>query len=76
MLTTELSLFALVLNASLPVQGVIGILVIVSIISWAVIFSKLKVFFVTTRSTNNFEEEFCLCGIGSVTQNIKIFSIR
>ena len=58
MLTTELSLFALVLNASLPVQGVIGILVIVSIISWAVIFSKLKVFFVTTRSTNNFEEEF------------------
>ena len=42
MLTTELSLLALVLNASLPVQGVIGILIIVSIISWAVIFSKLS----------------------------------
>lgn len=58
MLTTELSLLALVLNASVPVQGVIGTLTIVSIISWAVIISKVKVFFLTTRSTDKFEEEF------------------
>ena len=58
MLTTELSLLALVLNASLPVQGVIGILILVSIISWTVIFSKLKFLFSTKRSTDNFEEEF------------------
>ncbi len=58
MLTTELSLLALVLNASVPVQGVIGTLTIVSIISWAVIISKVKVFFLTTRSTDKFEEEY------------------
>ncbi|OUT98483.1 MAG: protein TolQ [Betaproteobacteria bacterium TMED41] len=58
MLTTELSLLALVLNASLPVQGVIGILILVSIISWTVIFSKLKFLFSTKRSTDKFEEEF------------------
>ncbi|OUW06373.1 MAG: protein TolQ [Betaproteobacteria bacterium TMED156] len=58
MLTTELSLLQLVLNASIPVQAVIGILIFVSIYSWAVIFSKLKILFSTNRSTDFFEEEF------------------
>ena len=56
--TNDLSILALIANASIPVQAVIGLLVFVSVYSWTVIFSKLKILFSTNRSTENFEQEF------------------
>ena len=53
-----LSIWHLILNASLIVQLVMVILLLASIISWTMIFYKWGVFKKLQRSSNLFESEF------------------
>ena len=57
-MSTDLSLVALVLNATLPVQFVMAILVLASFVSWTMIFRKYFVLGRATRAANSFEDQF------------------
>ena len=57
-MSTDLSLIALVVNASLPVQIVMAILVIASLVSWTMIFGKRVVIGRAIRAANQFEDQF------------------
>ena len=57
-MSTDLSLVALILNASLPVQFVMVLLVVASVVSWTMIFSKYFVLGRTTRAADTFEDQF------------------
>ena len=57
-MSTDLSLVALVLNASLPVQIVMIILALASLVSWTMIFGKHFVLGRATRAANGFEDQF------------------
>ncbi len=54
----EISVFSLILHASLPVQLVMAGLVLMSLLSWGVIFHKLAVLGRTRRVTQDFEQTF------------------
>ena len=58
MIQNELSILSLVLGASIPVQTVIALLLVISIFSWGIIFSKLQSFGSAKSSANKFEDEF------------------
>ena len=57
-MSTDLSLVALVLNASLPVQLVMALLGMASLVSWTMIFRKYFVLGNATRAANTFEDQF------------------
>ena len=57
-MSTDLSLVALVLNATLPVQLVMVILVLASLVSWTMIFRKYFVLGRASRAANTFEDQF------------------
>ena len=57
-MSTDLSLVALVVNATLPVQLVMVILVLASFVSWTMIFRKYFVLGRANRAANNFEDQF------------------
>ena len=57
-MSTDLSLVALVLNATLPVQLVMAILVLASFVSWTMIFRKYFVLGRASRAANTFEDQF------------------
>ncbi len=57
-MSTDLSLVALILNASLPVQFVMVLLVVASVVSWTMIFSKYFVLGRATRAADTFEDQF------------------
>jgi len=57
-LSTDLSIVALVLNATLPVQLVMVILVLASFVSWMMIFRKYFVLGRASRAANTFEDQF------------------
>ena len=57
-MSADLSLVALVLNATLPVQLVMAILVLASVVSWTMIFRKYFVLGRAARAANNFEDQF------------------
>ena len=57
-MSTDLSLIALVLNASLPVQFVMAILGLASFVSWTMIFRKHFVLGRATRAADTFEDQF------------------
>ena len=57
-MSTDLSLVALVVNASLPVQIVMAILAVASLISWTMIFGKRVVIGRAIRAANQFEDQF------------------
>ena len=57
-MSTDLSLFALVLNASLVVQLVMALLALASLVSWTMIFRKHFVLGRATRAANTFEDQF------------------
>ena len=57
-MSTDLSLIALVLNASLPVQFVMAILGLASFVSWTMIFRKHVVLGRATRAADTFEDQF------------------
>ncbi|MEY4013386.1 MAG: hypothetical protein RLZZ290_250 [Pseudomonadota bacterium] len=54
----DLSVLALVLQASLPVQLVMAILVALSLASWTLIFKKLRAIGRARRESEDFEREF------------------
>lgn len=56
--TANLSVLTLVLGASIPVQLVMLLLVVVSIMSWTVIFKKWQVLKRTEQETESFERTF------------------
>lgn len=57
-MTTELSLFNLVLHASFVVQLVLLVLVLASIVSWTMILDRGRVLGKARRNANAFEERF------------------
>ena len=57
-MSTDLSLVALILNATLPVQLVMVILVLASFVSWTMIFRKYFVLGRASRAANSFEDQF------------------
>lgn len=57
-MTTDLSLITLFLNASLLVQLVIVLLLVVSVISWTMIFRKHSALKGAAQATEDFEERF------------------
>ncbi len=57
-MSTDLSLLALVLNASLLVQLVMAILGLASLVSWTMIFRKHFAIGRATRAANVFEDQF------------------
>ena len=57
-MSTDLSLFALVLNASLLVQLVMVLLGMASLVSWTMIFRKHFVIGRATRAAQTFEDQF------------------
>lgn len=56
--SSELSLIRLLLEASLPVQLVMLILVVISVVSWGYIFSKRAALKRTLEQTRRFEDDF------------------
>ena len=57
-MSNDLSLFALVLNASLVVQLVMALLGLASLVAWTMIFRKHFVLGRATRAANAFEDQF------------------
>lgn len=58
MTSADLSIITLVMNASVVVKCVMGILLIASLSSWATIFSKMLVLSRSRRQTDDFESAF------------------
>lgn len=56
--TQDMSILSLILQASLPVQLVMVLLVLISIMSWTYIFSKMATIKRTLRQTEKFENDF------------------
>ena len=56
--TQDLSILSLITNASLPVQGVMTLLFIVSLMSWTYIFRKWFVLKKAQKQTEQFERDF------------------
>jgi biopolymer transport protein TolQ len=54
----QLSIIRLIVEASIPVQGVIGILMLASLTSWAIIFRKRLVIWRARRGADQFENSF------------------
>ncbi|MDZ7769357.1 MAG: protein TolQ [Woeseiaceae bacterium] len=57
-MTTDMSLLTLVMNASLPVQLVMLLLLAASLISWTIIFSKRGLISRTKAASDDFEADF------------------
>jgi len=55
---TSLNLLRLVLDASLPVQLIMALLVVASVVSWVIIFRKRSVIARAQREADRFEERF------------------
>ena len=55
---SDLSLFSLIWEASLPVQAVMLILVIASMASWKIIYLKIKTLKMAEQNTDDFEKIF------------------
>lgn len=66
-ITSDITLVSLVLQASVLVQLVMGLLLLVSLLSWSYIFSKMMTLGKARRQTGKFEEEFwAAADIGSL----------
>ncbi|MDH5326347.1 MAG: protein TolQ [Gammaproteobacteria bacterium] len=57
-MNADLSLISLVTNASVLVQGVMALLMLVSIMSWTMIFQKARVLKKASKAADVFEEKF------------------
>ena len=55
---SDMSFFSLIMGASLPVQLVMLILVIASIVSWKFIYLKVRVLKESEENTDEFEKFF------------------
>src|SRR5690625_510506 len=66
--SSDLSLLSLLLNASIPVQLVILLLLAISVLSWTYIFSKRAMLKRTNEQTRRFEDDFWAGGDLTVLQ--------
>ena len=57
-MTSDMSILGLLLEASLPVQIVILLLVLASLVSWSIIFTKRRLIRRTTDASDDFEASF------------------
>jgi biopolymer transport protein TolQ len=57
-MTTDMSLLHLIMGASIPVKLVMLILVVASLVSWSIIFSKRRLIRRTKDASDKFEENF------------------
>ena len=57
-MSADMSIFGLFLNASLIVQGIMVILLAISVISWTMIFKKAKLLKAARININRFEQKF------------------
>ena len=57
-MNAELSIAHLIAQASVLVQVIMALLVLASVVSWAVIFSKRQLLSRTRQASENFEERF------------------
>lgn len=71
---SDLSLFSLIWEASLPVQAVMLILVIASMASWKIIYLKIKTLKMAEQNTDDFEKIFW--SGGSLSNLYESVSIR
>ena len=71
---SDLSLFSLIWEASLPVQAVMLILVIASLASWKIIYLKIKTLKMAEQNTDDFEKIFW--SGGSLSNLYESVSIR
>ncbi|TAK92454.1 MAG: protein TolQ [Burkholderiaceae bacterium] len=68
--TDHLSIFSLISDASVLVQFVMGLLLVVSLLSWTYIFRKWINIGLAKRQTNRFEKEFWSTGdLNTLLQN-------
>lgn len=68
-ITSDITLVSLVLQASVLVQIVMGLLLLVSLLSWSYIFTKMLTLGKARRQTGKFEEEFwAAADIGTLYQ--------
>jgi len=56
--STDMSILGLFLNASLVVQGIMVLLLIISVISWTIIFQRAKLLKAAKANILRFEEKF------------------
>ena len=69
-MTTDMSILGLVLNASIPVQLVMLILLGASVVSWSIIFTKRRLIRRTKAASDDFEASFWSGGdLQSLSQN-------
>ncbi|MDH3420969.1 MAG: protein TolQ [Gammaproteobacteria bacterium] len=57
-MTSDMSVVSLMLGASLPVQIVIVLLIVASLVSWSIIFTKRRLIARTTDASDEFEASF------------------
>jgi len=57
-MTSDISILSLLLEASLPVQLVIFLLALASLVSWSIIFTKRRLIRRTTDASDDFEASF------------------
>ena len=57
-MNADLSLVSLITNASILVQAVMGLLLLVSLMSWTMIFQKARILKKASRAADEFEEKF------------------
>ncbi len=57
-MSNDMSIFGLFINASLVVQGIMILLLVISIVSWTMIFQKAKIYKVSSLNVIRFEEKF------------------
>lgn len=57
-MTQELSVWSLILNAGIVVQGVLLLLILLSVMSWAVIFNKWRFYRKTRQEAEDFSQAF------------------
>ena len=57
-MSADMSIFGLFLNASLVVQGIMVMLLVISVISWTIIFQRSRLLKAARVNINRFEEKF------------------
>ncbi len=57
-MSTDLSIFTLIMHASVVVQGVLILLLVLSLTSWAIIFNKWRLYSKTRREAESFSATF------------------
>ena len=72
----DFSIMSLFLRADIIVKSVIIILILSSVYSWAIIFEKIRMFKRINKSTEEFENKFCIASLKIKAIGSSIFAGR